>query len=541
MPVRQLGALILAVLLPLAMDTIAEDEKTLADAGLKSDGSSLIQFLVQRSEDKIDAIQIKALIAKLGDDNFETRELTSATLNAIGIAALPDLKTASKSPDVEISRRAKDCIQKIEEGSRKFVVAASIRLLGKKNPQGALPALINYSQFAELDQTVEDLIQAIVLTGSANGTPEKPIIDAIAGKNALAKTVCAEALAIINPELFKKEAITLLDSDEPRVRYKIALTFAKLGDKRSIAPLVSSISSVSQWESSLLDHMLRKLLPSNMPALGLSQPELQKEWAKRTADTSKISDALLTVSARNYGKTLVVLLDAGKVIMLDSSNNILWKIDGLQFPLDAQILTDETVLIAEHQGNKVTERNKKGEILWEKKIDGPLAVQKLEDGSIFIASKSNVVFVDQKGKELSEFTPPNAEPIMKANIASNGDHCLVLSTLQGNAKFVRFDKNKKTVASYDIDVRTSGGKVDILPNGNSLITEVYGNRVIEFNNEGKEVWQFECEQPVAAVRLPNGNTLITSMTQMKALEIDPKGKEIWSYKSNTRVTRAFRP
>ena len=53
MPVRQLGALILAVLLPLAMDTIAEDEKTLADAGLKSDGSSLIQFLVQRSEDKI--------------------------------------------------------------------------------------------------------------------------------------------------------------------------------------------------------------------------------------------------------------------------------------------------------------------------------------------------------------------------------------------------------------------------------------------------------------------------------------------------------
>jgi len=31
------------------------------------------------------------------------------------------------------------------------------------------------------------------------------------------------------------------------------------------------------------------------------------------------------------------------------------------------------------------------------------------------------------------------------------------------------------------------------------------------------------------------------MTQMKALEIDPKGKEIWSYKSNTRVTRAFRP
>jgi hypothetical protein len=529
------------VLLPFALDNTTEDEKTLADAGLKSDGNSLIQFLARRSEDKFDPIQIKALISKLGDDNFETREQTSATLNAIGIAALPELKNASKSPDVEISRRAKDCIQKIEEGSRKFVVAASIRLLGTKKPEGALQALISYSQFSELDQTTEDLIHAITATGSENGTPSKIILDAIRSDKSVVKTLCAEALANINPELFKKETLSLLNSDEPRVRYKVALAFAKLGDKRSIEPLVSSISSVSQWESSLLDHFLRKLLPTNPPPVGLPQPELQKEWAKRTTDSSIIPEAQIAFNAKNIGKTLVVLLDAGKIIMLDSSNNILWKIDNLQFPLDAQILPDEKVLVAEHQGNKVTERNKKGVIIWEKKIDGPLAVQKLEDGSIFIASKSNVIFVDQKGKEISEFTPPNNEPIMKANIASNGDICLVLSTPQGNAKFVRFDKNKKPVATYDIDVRTSGGKVDILPNGNSLITEVYGNRVIELNNEGKEVWKFECEQPVAAVRLPNGNTLVTSMTQMKALEIDPKGKEIWSYKSNTRVTRAFRP
>jgi len=54
MPVRQLGALILAVLLPFALDNTTEDEKTLADAGLKSDGNSLIQFLARRSEDKFD-------------------------------------------------------------------------------------------------------------------------------------------------------------------------------------------------------------------------------------------------------------------------------------------------------------------------------------------------------------------------------------------------------------------------------------------------------------------------------------------------------
>ena len=54
MPVRQIGALMLAVLLPFALDNTTEDEKTLADAGLKSDGNSLIQFLARRSEDKFD-------------------------------------------------------------------------------------------------------------------------------------------------------------------------------------------------------------------------------------------------------------------------------------------------------------------------------------------------------------------------------------------------------------------------------------------------------------------------------------------------------
>ncbi len=541
MPIKQIAAFILAMVLPFALDTSTEDEKTLADAGLKSDGPSLLQLLARRSEDKPDPDNIKSLIKKLGDDNFEIREQASASLGAIGITAIAELKTAVTSPDIEVSRRAKDCIQKIEDGSRKFVIASVIRLLGKKNPEGTLQALINYAPFSEIDQTNEDLIQSLALSGSNNGTPDKLILSGIQDKNSQLKIACASALAIINPNTFAKEALPLLKAEDARVRYKIAIAFAKLGDKKALEPLINTISKVSAWESSLTDHMLRKLFTVNCPPNNLTQVELEKAWLKLLSETSNVSPQLLANSAKNLGRTLVVLLDAGKVIMLDSSNSILWKVENLQFPLDAQILPDDKVLIAEHQGNKVTERNSKGDILWEKKVEGPLVASRLKDGNTFIASKANIIIVDPKGKEISEFTPPNSEPIMKANLADNGDLYLVLSTPQGNAKFVTFDKNKKQIASYDIDVRTSGGKVDVLPNGNALITEVYGNRVIEYNPTGKEVWQFECEQPVAAVRLPNGNTLITSMTQMRALEIDSKGKELWAYKSNTRVTRVFRP
>ncbi len=91
-----------------------------------------------------------------------------------------------------------------------------------------------------------------------------------------------------------------------------------------------------------------------------------------------------------------------------------------------------------------------------------------------------------------------------------------------------------------MDLRTSGGRLDVLPDGHVLIPERAHNRVVEHDGDGKVVWEATVEEPVAAVRLPNGNTLVTSMTQNRAVEIDRAGKEVWQYKADTRVTRAFR-
>lgn len=250
-------------------------------------------------------------------------------------------------------------------------------------------------------------------------------------------------------------------------------------------------------------------------------------------DAAKLEDA-----ARTLGFTLVVLLDQGRVVELDSANQVRIQFTQLNFPLDAQLLPDDHLLVAEHNGNRVTERNSKNDIVWEKRIEGPLAAQRLANGDTFIAARSQLIEVDRDGKETAAFDRPNGEAIMKAKKLPNGDIALI--TQLGTMRFVLLDDKGHERRGFNVDLRYSGGRIDVLPNGNLLLPEAGNNRVVEMDKNANVVWQVNAEQPIAAVRLPNGHTLITSMSEHRAVEVDRNGKEVWQYRQDTRVTRAFR-
>ena len=64
---------------------------------------------------------------------------------------------------------------------------------------------------------------------------------------------------------------------------------------------------------------------------------------------------------------MIVLLDAGRVIELDTHGKIRLNFDGLTYPLDAQMLQGDRLLAAEYQhADRVTERGSAGEIVWER-------------------------------------------------------------------------------------------------------------------------------------------------------------------------------
>jgi hypothetical protein len=177
--------------------------------------------------------------------------------------------------------------------------------------------------------------------------------------------------------------------------------------------------------------------------------------------------------------------------------------------------------------------------VWEKTIDQPLVAQRLPNGNTFIATRTMIVEVDRDRKEVFTHTRPGGELIMRARKLRNGDIAMV--TQLGTTRYVRLNAEGKELSSFAVDVRTSGGRLEVLSNGHVLIPEMGNNRIVEHDAQGKIVAEITVEQPIAATRLPNGHMLVTSMTPtIGAIELDRSGKEVWHYKADTRVTRAYR-
>ncbi len=226
-----------------------------------------------------------------------------------------------------------------------------------------------------------------------------------------------------------------------------------------------------------------------------------------------------------------MLLDANQVLDLDANNRVRWKIENLEQVLDIQRLPGERVLLAEHRGNRVTERNSKGEILWEKKVAEPLSAQRLANGNTFIANRFAIMEVDGMGKEVFLYNRPAGERIMRAGKLPGGD--MLLITDLGVRRFVRINRFGKEIKSFGVEVATSGGRIDLTPAGNVLIPDLENHRVVERDMDGKVVRELSVEEPITALALPNGHILVTSMSQKCAFELDRAGKEVWEYRRDT--------
>src|SRR5262245_60370536 len=112
----------------------AVDEKALRDAGVRTDGESLLTFFKQRTLSDADHDRLRAAVRRLGDDDFRLREQATADLAAAGRAVLPFLRTAARDPDPEVVHRARRCIAALEETTELNLLSAAARLLAGSRP-----------------------------------------------------------------------------------------------------------------------------------------------------------------------------------------------------------------------------------------------------------------------------------------------------------------------------------------------------------------------------------------------------------------------
>lgn len=522
------------------------DERLLEGAGLSLDGPALLEFFRKRTLADADQSKIKELIRQLGDESFETREKAMASLIALGSGAMPLLRQALQDPDAEIVDRADKCLKQMKAGAGASLAAAAARRLAVLKPPGAAEVLLRFLPFADNDRVTLEVRSAITAAALRDGKLDATLLAALTDKLAVCRVAAAEAICKVGGPQQRPILTKLLDDPEPSVRLAVGLALADLREKKAIPVLIDLLAHLPRAQACRVEELLFRLAGDQAPtvSLGRDAPTRAKcrqawaEWWSKNGDRSDM--ARLTEVPRLLGYTLVIVLEQqgespGKVLELGTDGKPRWQITGLQFPLDAQMLPDERVLITENTGGRVTERDTKGKILWEKKIDGPIMAQRLPNGHTFIATNGQLLEVDRSGKQVFS-QQRQGNDVMKALKLRNGEIALASS----GGEFIRLDEAGNQLQSFPAHVDIWGGRLDVLPNGHVLVPEHSFGRVVEYDAEGQVAWETAVEMPITAMRVPNGHTLITFMNRNQGVEVDQKGKQVWQYQAEPRVTRLFR-
>jgi hypothetical protein len=184
--------------------------------------------------------------------------------------------------------------------------------------------------------------------------------------------------------------------------------------------------------------------------------------------------------------------------------------------------------------NRITERDLKGKILWERAMNQPTSARRLPNGNTFIVGRNQIIEVDKAGKEVLNYSRANSWDIVSATRLRNGE--VVYVTQMGQV--TRLDRDGKKELKH-FQTNAGGGiyylgHIDVLPNEHVLVPNFNFGKVSEYDGNGKEVWSAAVAQPVSARRLPNGNTLVSSLNPPRVFELDRAGKVVWEAKEQFR-------
>src|SRR5262249_8609266 len=393
---------------------------------------------------------------------------------------------------------------------------------------------------------------AIVALAVRRGRPEEAVTRALSDEAPLRRAAAAVALCRAGVKEKHAAVRRLLDDADPIVRSHIGLALVDAGEKDAIPVLIRLLGTLPRSRLWRAEDVLYRLAGDKAPGVAVGEDEeahraFRAAWLAWWRDHGKDIKLAPLHAEPFHDWTLLVLLDEGRVLELDSDDKVRFKIDKLALPLDVQSLPGERVLVAEYGANRVTERLRDGTVLWQVSADEPVVAQRLPNGNTFIAGKGRLTEVDRDGREVFRYVlPADEETFMRARKLPDGTIAAV-----GNAgarrqqRYVRFDAAGKELSRFPVSVYTFGGRLDVQPDGRVLIPQTHDHCVVEYDAKGQLVRKFSIAQPIAASRLPNGNTLITSIfdkdaVEKRAVEFDLVGKVVWEYKSTTRVTRAYR-
>jgi HEAT repeat protein len=497
------------------------------------DGDRLLEEVRKRTV--TDAVRQKCedLIKQLGDTDFNVREKAQAEVKAMGSLILPLLRQASRHPDLEVRNRARACLADMEHDKSVPLSPITSRLIALRKPAGAAETLLAYVPYGADDTVLAEVQLALNAVGFKEGKPEPTVIRALTDAQGTRRAAAAEALCLGGDREHLPAIRKLLSDAEPAVRLKTALALAGSREREAVPALINLIgelpAAVAEPAEEYLQRLAGEHAPENLPGGDddTSRKKRQTAWAtwwKANGERVALVDRYPAAgSERHLGYILMVIANTGEILELDRDRKVRWKIQGLMNPRDVQVLGNDRLLITEWNSQRITERNRRGDIIWEKKLPGayPLSAQRLRNGHTFITCNNKLLEVDRGGNEVYCINRQQQDVVMARRMR---DGQIVLVSTQRQC--IRMDTTGKQIKSFPLQMVWQSG-VEILPNGHVIIPVIWMNRVMEYDAEGKTVWEVTAMQPSAATRLRNGNALIgPQQWPAKVIETDPTGKQV---------------
>lgn len=475
----------------------------------------------------------ETLIRQLGDSDFAVRQKAQKEVKAMGSLIVPLLRHAAKDSDLEIRNRARDCLSEMERDKNMPLAPITPRLIALRKPTSAAETLLAFTPYADEETALAEVQLALNAVAIKKGKPDAAVVRALGDTQAARRAAAAEALCLGGNREHLQAIRKMLTDSNPAVRQKVALALAGTGQRDAVPALIAVLSELSSTEAEPAEEYLQRLAGDKPPASlpsgddNATRKKRQQAWAawwKANGEKIALVDRYPPEGVERYlGHILLAIANTGEVLELDRDRKERWKLTGLANPRDVQVTGNDRILVAEWSGQRVTERNRKGDIIWQKQTNGanPVSAQRLRNGHTFIACQNKLMEVDRAGNEVFTINRPNHDVVM-ARRMRDGQIILVSSQRQ----VIRMDTTGKQLKSFPHQSPWQTG-VDILPNGHVIIPAAWFNKLTEYDAEGKTVVDLNVNQPWAATRMKNGNLLMAPQQWPSELvELDSSGKQL---------------
>ena len=377
----------------------------------------------------------------------------------------------------------------------------------------------------------EELQNALAAVTCSNGEANPVVLKALTDSSPTRRIAAARALCSVpKPDHLEDlghldKVRRLLQDADPAVRLAVALALAEARDPGALPALASFIAQAPADLAAQAEDFLSRLAgdagPKDLPEGDANRGKRSAAWASwaQTAKNNPLVFDNISTAARGQGGsasggslrgyTLLVQPQENMVTALGPDGKQRWALTGLEGPVDAQVLANRHILVAE--SNRVTERDLGGTVLW--KLEGvtPVSVQRLPNGNTFIPCNDVLIEVDRRGKEVLRVTVAG---IAAAHRLPDGR----IVAFDRN-EIIQLDKAGNEVKRSQVMVGGAGCN-EVLDNGHVLTLSPGMGNCTEFDQDGNEVNRFDQQGADHACRLPNGHNRWSRSGDPKYVELD---------------------